>query len=435
MKKRFLAWMLLITLLIAQLSVTALAANGGKKAAESRSGVVRIITLRPDGYYSLGSAFGVGEVGKETDTFITNHHVIYGTYELESGSIVDLPAVSVWILKNSNAWNPVTGLDTTQCIPCEIVYAEDGGYPDIAILRTEEPVPGRVALPLLGDDSDIEAGDAVYALGYPGSSDYTEQSFYGEKLVAGIEDVTITSGVVSRFTTSATFGNTRIIQHDAQINHGNSGGPLLNENGVVVGINTYGFGQDVSSGDGQSFASVRISHVIKVLDELEIEYETDSGSGAVIVIAVVALLAVGAVAFFVLKKQKKVAAPVPVQQAVQPATVPVMAQTDTRPRLQGVSGAFAGQRFSIDGSVRIGRDPAKNDLVFPADTQGISGIHCVVMVDGDSIWLKDLGSTYGTFLASGQRLAASEAVQLKIGDKFWLGSEKEVFVIAPKGGI
>ena len=127
MKKRFLAWMLLLTLLVSQLSITALAANGGKKAAESRSGVVRIITLRPDGYYSLGSAFGVGEVGKETNTFITNHHVIYGTYELESGSIVDLPAVSVWFLKNSNAWNPVTGLDTTQCVPCEIVYAEDGG--------------------------------------------------------------------------------------------------------------------------------------------------------------------------------------------------------------------------------------------------------------------------------------------------------------------
>ena len=437
MKKRFWAWTLLITLLISNLSITVLAANGGKKAAESRNGVVRIITLRPDGYYSLGSAFGIGKVGEETDTFVTNHHVIYGTYELESGSIVDLPAVSVWILKNSNAWNPVTGLDTTQCIPCEIVYAEDGGYPDIAILRTEEPVSGRVALPLLGDDSDIEAGDAVYALGYPGSSDYTEQSFYGEKLVAGIEDVTITSGVVSRFSTSATFGNTRIIQHDAQINHGNSGGPLLNEDGVVVGINTYGFGQDVSSGDVQSFASVRISHVIKVLDELEIDYETNSGFGALmIVIIAIAVLAVAAIAFFVIKNQKK-AAPVsaPIQPTAPASAVPVMAGTDTRPRLQCVSGVFAGQRFSIEGSVRIGRDPSRNDLVFPAETQGISGVHCVVMVDGDNIWLKDLGSTYGTFLASGQRLAASEAVQLKIGDRFWLGSEREVFVIAPKGGI
>jgi len=437
MKKRIFAWTLLITLLLTQLSVPALAANGGKAAAEARNGVVRVIALRPDGYYSLGSAFGVGKVGQPTNTFVTNHHVLYDTYELESGAIADLPAVSVWILKNSNAWNPVTGLDTTQCIPCEIVYAEENGYPDMAILQTAEPVEGRVALPLLGDEKKLEAGDAVYALGYPSSSDFTEQGLYGEKLVAGIEDVTITSGVVSRFTTSATFGNTRLIQHDAQINHGNSGGPLLNEDGVVIGINTYGFGQDVSSGDGQSFASVRISHVIEVLDELDIEYELGSGSGATIVILViVAVAAMAGVAVFVLKKRATPAA-APATAPIQPTApaAPAMAEVDNRPRLQCLSGAFAGQRFSIDGSVRIGRDPARNDLVFPADTQGISGVHCVVMVDGDAIWLKDLGSTYGTFLASGQRLAASEAVQVKIGDKFWLGSEKEVFVIAPKGGI
>ena len=439
MKKRFFAWTLLLTLLLTQLYIPALAANGGKAAAEARTGVVRVIALRPDGYYSLGSAFGVGKAGKPTNTFVTNHHVLYDTYELESGGIAELPAVSVWLLKNSNAWNPVTGLDTTQCIPCEVVYAEESGYPDMAIIQTAEPVEDRVALPLLGDEKDLEAGDAVYALGYPSSSDFTEQGFYGEKLVAGIEDVTITSGVVSRFTTSATFGNTRLIQHDAQINHGNSGGPLLNEDGVVIGINTYGFGQDVSSGDGQSFASVRISHVIEVLDELEIEYDTDSGSGAVIVILViVAVAAIAGAAFFVLKKRgTPAAAPAPAPAPIQSTApaAPVMAEVDNRPRLQCLSGAFAGQRFSIEGSVRIGRDPNRNDLVFPADTQGISGVHCVVMVDGDTIWLKDLGSTYGTFLASGQRLAASEAVQVKIGDKFWLGSENETFVIAPKGGI
>lgn len=438
MKKKFFVWTLLVTFLLTQLSLPALAANGGKAAAESRSGVVRVIALRPDGVYSLGSAFGIGEAGKPTDIFITNHHVIYGTYELESGAVADLPAVSVWILKNGIAWNPVTGLDTTQCIPCEIIYAEKTGYPDMAILKAAEVWDDRVALPLLDDEKTLEAGDAVYALGYPSSSDFTEQNFYGEKLVAGIEDVTITSGVVSRFTTSATFGNTRLIQHDAQINHGNSGGPLLNEDGVVIGINTYGFGQDVDTGDGQSFASVRISHVKKVLDDMDIPYDVDDDSGAMIaVVAVGALVVVALIALVVLKSRSKPApAPVPMSpiQPTAPAA-PVMAPVDMQPRLQCLSGAFAGQRFSIEGSVRIGRDPARNDLVFPSDTQGISGVHCVVMVEGDTIWLKDLGSTYGTFLNGGQRLAASEAVQIKIGDKFWLGSENEVFVIASKGGI
>ena len=57
------------------------------------------------------------------------------------------------------------------------------------------------------------------------------------------------------------------------------------------------------------------------------------------------------------------------------------------------------------------------------------------MVDNNTVWLKDLGSTYGTYISGGRRLAANEAVQLRVGDKFWLGSENEVFVIAPKGGI
>lgn len=437
MKKRILAWTLITVLLITLLSGTALASNsGGKVAAESRSGVVRIVALGPDGYYSLGSGFGVGKAGKETDTFVTNHHVVYGTYELEDGRIVDLPAVAVWILKNSNAWNPATGeLDTTQCIPCEIIYASESGYPDLAIIKSAEPVPGRVALPLLGNEDALEAGDSIYALGYPGSSDYTEQGIYGEKWVGGVEDVTLTSGVVSRFTTSATFGNTRLIQHDAQINHGNSGGPLLNEKGAVVGINTYIFGHEgISSGDKISSASVRIQYAIDVLDELDIEYDVYSGFPVwlIVVIVVVVALAAAAVVVMVLKKRKSPASAV--QSRAVPQTAPAMA-ADNRPRIQGLAGTFAGQRYTIEPSVRIGRDPNKNDLIYPANTQGISGVHCVLMVDDGQVWLKDLGSTYGTYLANGQRLAANEAVKLNIGDRFWLGSEKELFVIAPKGGI
>lgn len=442
MKKRFLSCMMALAMMLTIFTIPAMAGDGGKVAAASREGVVRVVALGPDGYYGLGSGFGVGEVGKETDTFVTNYHVVCDVYQMNDGSYMELPAVSVWILKSSSAWNPGLGeLDPTQCVPCEIIYYSEGGYPDMAVLKAAEPVPGRVALPLQAEEDTLEVGDSIYALGYPGTSDYTEQGIYGEKWVAGVEDVTLTSGVVSRFTTSETYGNTRLIQHDATINHGNSGGPLLDENGAVVGINTYIFGHEtMASGNKISSASVRIKYVKEVLDELDIAYDVyaaSSGNGLIIGI-VAAVAVIGAVVFFVMKSKKKAPAPAPApvcSPVTKPAAAPVAAAVDTRPRLQGVSGVFAGQRFSIDGSVRIGRDPARNDLVYPADTQGISGVHCVVMVDGDTIWLKDLGSTYGTFLASGQRLAASEAVRVQIGDKFYLGSEKEVFVLAPKGGI
>ena len=444
MKKRFLSCALVLALMLTIFTIPAMADTGGKAAAASREGVVRIVALRPDGYYGLGSGFGVGEVGKETDIFVTNYHVLMDYYQLNDGSIAELPPAAIWILKSSSAWNPATQeLDPTQCVPAEVIYYSEGGYPDLAVIQAAEPVPGRVALPLQAEEDSLEVGDSIYALGYPGTSDLTEESVYGEKWMGGVEDVTLTSGVVSRFTTSETYGNTRLIQHDAQINHGNSGGPLLDEKGVVVGINTYIFGHEtMASGNKISSASVRIKYVKDVLDDLGIAYGTASasGSGSGLIIDIVAVVVIAAAAFFVLKGKKKAPAAVPASapaytSVTKPASAPVAAAVDTRPRLQGVSGVFAGQRFSIDGSVRIGRDPARNDLVYPADTQGISGVHCVVMVDGDTIWLKDLGSTYGTFLATGQRLAASEAVRVQIGDKFWLGSEKEVFVLAPKGGM
>ena len=435
MKKRLLSWALLAALVLSCLTGTAFAASAGDNAAaSSRNGVVRVIVLRPDGYYALGSAFGVGEAGKETDVFVTNDHVIYDTYmDQSTGQTMALPAVSVWILKSSIALNPVTGLDTSQAIPCEVLYAAETGYPDMAILRAAEPVQGRTALPLLADESALEVGDQVYALGYPGTSDKVEEGVYGERTVAGVEDVTITSGVVSRFTAAATFGNTRIIQHDAAINHGNSGGPLINEDGAVVGINTYGLGQDSLTGDVSSYYSVRVQYVMDKLDELGIAYSTDSPSGGgVPVIAVAA--AAGAVALIavvilvVVLARKRGSAP-------QPAAVPVSGPVPEQGlRIQGQSGAFAGRRFSINGQVRIGRDPGGNDLVYPDGTPGISGRHCVVALSGGQVTLTDLGSSYGTFLSGGKRLTPNQPVTLRMGDRFYLGSEKESFVITGKGG-
>lgn len=431
MKKRFMSWVLAGALALSCLIGAAHAAPAANNAAGSRSGVVRVIALRPDGYYALGSAFAVGEAGKETDVFVTNDHVIYDTYVGESGQVMALPAVSVWILKSSIALNPVTGLDTSQAIPCEVLYAAETGYPDMAILRAAEPVPGRTALPLLADESAVEVGDRVYALGYPGTSDEVEAGIYGERTVAGVEDVTITSGIVSRFTTAATFGNTRIIQHDATINHGNSGGPLINEDGAVVGINTYGLGQDTSTGDVSSYYSVRVQYVIDKLDELGIAYSTypTSGGGALIIAAAAAaaVIAVIAVVVVILARKRR-GGP---QTAAAPVSGPAPAQ---ELRIQGQSGTFAGRRFAINGQVRIGRDPAANDLVYPDGTPGISGRHCVVTLSGGQAALTDLGSSYGTFLAGGQKLVPNQPVPLRLGDRFYLGTEKESFVITGKGG-
>lgn len=448
MKKTRIVSFLLVLILALQLPVMAFAA-GGNAASEARSGVVRIVVLGADQNLYLGSGFGTGEPGEEAQYFITNHHVVYPTGN-------GLPATNIWILKNSNAYNPVTGLDTAQCIPCTIEYADADGAPDFAIIKAADPVPGRYALPLLHEDSEssLAVGDRVIALGYPGSSDIIDAGTYGSALVAGVEDVTVTEGIVSRFTTAAALGNTRIIQHDAQINHGNSGGPLINENGVVVGINTYIFGQDVDTGDRMSSAAVRINYAFEVMDRNHIPYHTDKDLGMplwviiAIAAAVVVVIALVVILVVVSSKKKKPApapAPIPVPGPVPgpgpipgpisgPGPIPGPVDVDNRPRLQGVAGQFAGKRFAMKNNIRIGRDPNKNDLVFAPDTKGISGVHCVLTVRDGSVWIRDLGSTYGTFVG-GQKLVPHQPVQLRVGDQFTLGSEKQAFIIAPKGGL
>ncbi len=428
---------LLLALLMLALPLSGCGSDGGRIAADSRSGVVRILALLPDlttgeVYYATGSAFGVGKAGEPTDVFVTNTHVVQDVFYTESGATVDAPAVSVWILKNDMAWNPVTGLDTSQAIPCTVLYASSGMYPDYAVLRAGEAPEGRVALPLLADDADVAVGDSVYALGYPGSSDETEEGSYGSSLVADVDDVTVTSGVVSRFSEGSSLGNTRLIQHDAQINHGNSGGPLIDESGAVIGINTYGIGGDASTGDVNSYYSVRISYVRDKLDELGISYDV-AGGGAWVFI-VIGLVIVLAAAAFVLWKKGLIRFALP-KLPKRKGKASGMGLDELR--IQCVSGAFAGKRFALSPQVRMGRDPTKNDLVFPDGTQGVSGVHCVLIYDSaaGSLYIKDLGSTFGTFVNGGKRLAPSQAMPLNVGDRFSLGSERESFMVTRKGGV
>lgn len=442
-------------------------------AADSRSGVARVLSLyevyMPDADLTLGetsmvgSAFGVGKAGQETDLFVTNRHVVGNTTETwtmyqafvfavgqeqadamaqETPAIrtmttqVEYKLVRAYLLKDDYAFSSATGLDTSRVVPCSVLYQAKEDEPDLAVLRAAEALPGRTALPLApAEDGGVEVGDTVYALGYPLSADAaTTDEDRNTDYAGSVEGVTITTGVVSRFVDYTT-QNARIIQHDAAINGGNSGGPLINSKGAVVGVNTIGFnltGMDNAASTNHS-GSVASEHVIKVLDSLDIEYDLYKAGPSPVLIGGAAVVAVAVVAAAVLLNRKKKAAP-----AAQPIgpTGPAIpaAAIQGELRIQGVSGAFAGRRFPINGQVRIGRDPARNDLVYPANTPGVSGAHCVLTVEGGQLWLKDLGSSHGTFLAGGNRLTADQPVRLSPGDRFWLGSEKEMFQIAVKGG-
>lgn len=477
MKRRFFSTVIILVMMMTLL--TGCQTNSSNIASKSRNGVVRVwvayeyctsYLFYPDGREielqtkskraGLGSAFGVGTTGEETRYFVTNRHVVerYAAIEKPEDHLKDNPELEAYysedpnfilytegpltkcyILEDDYAITLMGDVDLSRTTPCDVLYIAKEDEPDLAVLQAAEEIDGRVALPLLAKGSSLDSGDAVYVLGYPGTTDAVN-SYYA----ASVDHVTITNGVVSLHNKLNIDGITvNVLQHTADINHGNSGGPLIDGNGAVVGVNTWNYKFDDDDAGAINYYSIEIDYVRNILDDLEIQYDVLDSSGninwipiaiaaavtACIVILVIVLVVVGKG-----KKRKGISQPVQVQQAV-PEAAHASVPGDSGLRIQGVNGIFAGRRFAISGQVSIGRNPAGNDLVYPENTPGISGSHCILFVRDGQLYLQDVGSSNGTFLAGGRRLTPNMAVPLNVGDRFFLATERESFVIAQKGGV
>lgn len=101
---------------------------------------------------------------------------------------------------------------------------------DVAVLKVNANNLPTVAV---GDDSDLVGGDQAVALGYPSAGTFNPFFDFTEDLTP-----TLTQGTVSGRKTME--GGWEVIQTDASIAHGSSGGPLFNDKGEVVAINTFG---------------------------------------------------------------------------------------------------------------------------------------------------------------------------------------------------
>ena len=185
---------------------------------------------------SQGSqALGTGFVVDKSGYILTNAHVVD-----ENGQ----RASSVTVVFNK-------GGSETQRVPGQLVGVDVGS--DVAVIKVD---PSKVDLkPLpLGDSEAVQVGEDVVAIGNPLGYDFS-----------------ITAGIVSATGRSLQAPNGQTIpngiQTDAAINQGNSGGPLIDSSGKVIGINE----QIASSGggnDGLGFA-VPINTAIRSLEQLK----------------------------------------------------------------------------------------------------------------------------------------------------------------------
>lgn len=424
------ACLLLAVICALSLTLPALAA-GDKNISNAAKGVARVLVMDPvtNQIYSTGTAFGIGKAGEAPQYFVTNKHVVDCEYTIAEGITVNLSAIKVYIMKTSLAvvYNKLSGtyeVESSQLIPCEILYEETGSYPDLAILRAAEPFEGRITLPLAKSVSEKDVAATVYALGFPGATDLTAQDTWSSNLLADTSDITITRGVVSRYGAMKSFNNCRLISHDAVINHGNSGGPLVNEKGEVMGINTLYLQKstDVSA----SFYAFSSEYIVKVCEDMGIPFRYGSAvpSWLIYVLAAALVAVIAVIVVLLIKRINHDPNPVPPTPPVPPEPL----------RVEGVFGCFAGKRYKVTGSVTIGCG-GQNSLAMPEGTAGVSHRHCMLTAGADGeVQLTDLGSSYGTFVGSGQRLNANSPMTLHRGDTFWLGSKEQMFRITGKGG-
>lgn len=383
---------LLAALLLAMVPLNARAADN--PVPKAKQAVVCIVSgigyqngkpYTYDGYYGTGTGFGVGRSGEDAQIFVTNNHVIsdnqYKPYD------------QVYIfVDNSNLY------DESSVVPCRILYADP--QVDLAIIQAEAPIPGVGTLPLRSA-KEIKTGDDVYALGFPAIADELADSNHYT-----VDDITVTDGIVSR---RLQIGGVDYMAHTAKINHGNSGGPLIDTAGNVVGINTLGIA-DVENADLRCYA-FDIDYAMDVLEQLELPYTKAAGNVGGLSLAAVAAIGVGIAVVLVL-------AVVLLLRKKQSGKVPKVL-------IQAICGPLQGQSWELLTSLSIGRNPGEN-IVLPPDTSGISRRHCLLARRGDQVTVTDLGSSYGTFL-NGSRITANQPVAVPNGAVLSLASNAVQF--------
>jgi putative serine protease PepD len=176
---------------------------------------------------ALGSGFVIDKAGH----IVTNYHVVRGA-----------SSIQVSFSNNERIKATVVGEDPST---------------DIAVLKVGVKSRALKSLPL-GDSDTVRVGDQVIAIGNPFGLD--------RSVTAGI-----VSAVQRRIEAPNSLSISHVIQTDAALNHGNSGGPLLNAQGQVIGVNA----QIETGGAGQGNVGIGFAIPINTVRDVVAELIKD----------------------------------------------------------------------------------------------------------------------------------------------------------------
>ncbi len=158
-------------------------------------------------YSSEAAASGSGIIISEDGYILTNNHIVSSTSNSSYYQVSEATSVTVYLFNDEHPYE------------AEIIGSD--AQTDLAVIKIDKSglTPAE-----LGDSSNVKIGEFAMAIGNP----------------LGLKS-TVTSGIISavnREVTSSDGTNYVLMQTDAAINSGNSGGALVNSEGQVIGINT-----------------------------------------------------------------------------------------------------------------------------------------------------------------------------------------------------
>lgn len=490
MKKRVckmvLAFLLVFTVMGGMVSQEASAE--GSKVNQVRESVVVVATYLQgqkggESGFGYGTGFFVGNEGSDVQYLITNHHVIENYLKNGAGKETSFVYVDYDNTKKTFKGKMKIRVFYNAKDYEEAYVVDYDDTKDIALLTLDKPNDKRKPLKFCKPD-DSMVGSDIYAIGYPGLSDnrITDAVSNWE-----IGDASITAGIISRLLTTAGTG-VKLIQTDAVIQGGNSGGPMVNENGDVVGVNSSSVIEQSIQVDEeaavvvqeQSNYAVNVNEVIPMLKMHDVEYQLDSDGGIesdtdnqepgedidsaaedqenpamdsqavdtpaskgqipilpIVLIAGVAVLVIIIIAVIIIISSKKKSSPSNGGEAlnvIPPEPQKRIPQNEyaRNPMVRSLSSQHNGATYQLNGrQILLGRDMSNCTVIFRDGTPGVSNRHCSVAFDEGSgeFIVTDLKSSYGTFLADGQRMKQGVAYRLKSGDQFYLGSNENLIQV------
>lgn len=407
-----------------------------KVAERIKKSTVRVLTFAHGQPQCTGSGFIISKNGH----VITNHHVTKDGDE--------------FVVLYSEG-------DKVFYRPAQLVVISDTA--DLVILKID-PIPSTEVVRVA--TIELVAGQVVMSVGFPGIIDKgnfltlegIEKGYKsGEGRITNPEALgdfvpAVFPGAVAKMDT---IGGMRCVLHSAKVTGGNSGGPLVDADGRVCGINTWNIAASDAGADypvaihASELVALARSHSIPI-DITSSKASSGAGGGSGMQMLLLVVLAAFAVVMFlmVLRKPRMVMVDAvsklvhskhqPVGQRAYRATIPPpphasMNTGGMRLRGRDLEGrsydiAFSDSDFHLaGGKLVIGRNNDLSQLHLSHDS--VSRQHATLSSRGGVVHVEDRNSGNGTKVNGMEIIMGSSSVVLKPGDKLTLGEVDLMFEI------